>query len=389
MAEVMQGCCRYCSFDTVGSAVAHPFFPDLPLPAAHCPTISNNYQDTHNKLHVLMEQSFGQLSGHPQQTARSDGIVVWLHYSVAAKVVGMTQPRRRLIDPNQTPYYHCVSRCVRRAFLCGKDGYTGKSFEHRRGWIARRLHDLAQIFAIDLCAYAVMSNHYHVVLRIDVSMLEDLTDEEVVERWSRLHRIPETFEAMGDTEKTGLIGSWRERLGSISWFMKSVNEPLARRANREDGCKGRFWEGRFRSQALLDETALLKCMVYVDLNPVRAGIAATPETSEHTSVQARIEGRKASLAGFEGEGNGGFELPMRCRDYLVLVDQTGRHLRRGKRGRIDPELDPILKRLQTNASWFDDIKNLTRRYCRAIGSVASLTSYRKALGQQRLRGLAG
>ncbi len=128
----------------------------------------------------------------------------------------MTLPRRRLIDPEQTPYYHCVSRCVRRAFLCGKDVVTGRSFEHRRGRIEARLHELAQIFAVDLCAYAVMSNHYHVVLRIDTSLLESLGDEDVVERWGRLHRIPDAFEAIGPSERTALIALWQDRLGSIS-----------------------------------------------------------------------------------------------------------------------------------------------------------------------------
>ena len=128
-------------------------------------------------------------------------------------MVGMTLPRRRLIDPEQTPFCHCVSRCVRRAFLCGKDDFTGKSFEHRRGWIEQRLHDLAQIFAIDLCAYAVMSNHYHVVLRIDSALLEGLSDAEVVERWSNLHSVPETFDVISDTERTALLAVWRERLG--------------------------------------------------------------------------------------------------------------------------------------------------------------------------------
>ncbi|MDH4109009.1 MAG: transposase [Gammaproteobacteria bacterium] len=302
--------------------------------------------------------------------------------------VCMTLPRYQKIDPGQTPYYHCVSRCVRRAYLCGYDTLSGRSFEHRRAWIEARLHRLARIFAIDLCAYAVMSNHYHVVLRIDVHRLKAMSHEEVIDRWTRLHRLPEGFESLSAFAQLVMIERWRSRLGSISWFMKSINEPLARGANREDGCKGRFWEGRFRSQALLDEAAVLKCMVYIDLNPVRAGIASTPEDSLHTSVKARIEHRDNALAPMAGERPTGFTLPIRRLDYIALVDATGRQWRLGRRGRIDPNLAPILARLYPAGSWVDELRHLTRRYCRAIGSIPSLLAYREALGQQRLRGLS-
>jgi len=303
----------------------------------------------------------------------------------------MTLPRSVQVDPSATPYYHCVSRCVRRAYLCGRDVVTGYNFEHRRAWLEQRLHKLAGIFAIDLCAYAVMSNHYHVVLHLNAEQLDSWDDEDVIARWQWLHRLPEGFEELDPALRVRLISVWRERLGSLSWFMKCVNEPLARLANREDGCKGRFWEGRFRSQALLDEAAVIKAMAYVDLNPVRAGNAATPEESAHTSVQARIEKRDEALAPMAGQQEQAFSLPMVLPDYLALVDYTGRALRRGKRGRIDPALRPILERLEraSPAGWLVEMTHLSRRYCRAIGSALSLREYRDFLGQRRLRGVAG
>ncbi len=98
----------------------------------------------------------------------------------------MTIARSKQISIEATPYYHCVSRCVRRAFLCGKDKFTGQSFEHRRQWIENKLLDISQYFMIDIASYAIMNNHYHVVLKIDSEGAKDLTDLEVVKNWHQL-----------------------------------------------------------------------------------------------------------------------------------------------------------------------------------------------------------
>src|SRR5262245_39648615 len=215
----------------------------------------------------------------------------------------MTCPRKAIVSLQDTPYYHVVSRCVRRAFLCGYDEYAGRDYSHRRHWVLERLTELTSAFAIDVCVYAVMSNHYHLVLRVDRARALGWSPQEVVARWRKLHRIPTLVERWlsgeaGEAEREVaecMISLWRERLYNLSWFMRCENEHLARRANEEDDCKGRFWEGRFKSQALLDEAALLTAMVYVDLNPIRAGIAETPEQSEFTSIYQRIrESRSAT-----------------------------------------------------------------------------------------------
>ncbi|AHF05104.1 hypothetical protein MARPU_15575 [Marichromatium purpuratum 984] len=212
----------------------------------------------------------------------------------------MTRPRASLVSLSDTPWYHVVTRCVRRAYLCGFDRLTGRSFEHRRGWVELRLRQLAGVFAIDVAAYAVMSNHVHLVVRLDAERASQWSDEEVLRRWRCLFRgpvvvkrflSPATRAGMTEAELeviAGLIATYRARLADLSWFMRVLNESIARAANREDGVRGRFWEGRFRSQAILDETALLAVMAYVDLNPIRAGIAETPEASAHTGIAARI-----------------------------------------------------------------------------------------------------
>jgi hypothetical protein len=172
--------------------------------------------------------------------------------------------------------------------------------------------------------------------------------------------------------------------------MRCINEPLARRANREDECKGRFWEGRFKCQALLDESALLKCMAYVDLNPIRAGVATTPESSAYTSIKARTNGRESHLAPFFEDAHercGMTPIPIRKKDYLELVDWSGRQLRRDKRGKICTSLPPILERLDIAGDvWVAEMTHYGRWYYRAVGSLETLHSYCEHLGQRWLKG---
>ena len=158
---------------------------------------------------------------------------------------------------SDTPYYHCVSRCVRRAFLCGQDRDTGHCYEHRRQWIVERLHLLALLFAVDICAYAVMTNHYHLVVKLGCA--DDWSDEDVVARWLTLFRGPllarqflagEVLDPAQRQTVTDIAGVWRQRLQDLSWFMKCLNEPIARLANARDDCTGHLWEARFTSQAL-------------------------------------------------------------------------------------------------------------------------------------------
>ncbi|MCF6194293.1 MAG: hypothetical protein L3J46_08170, partial [Kangiellaceae bacterium] len=214
----------------------------------------------------------------------------------------MTIARRELVD-NETPgFYHCTNRCVRRTFLCGIDELTGKDFSHRKDWLEQRMFELAEIFAVQLFAHAVMDNHYHIVLYLEPLAPLNWSDEKVAECWLKAYpgrldkpkfaqqRVLKKQAIMSDKKK---LKKYRQRLGSLSWFMGRLNEPLAKQSNREDFCTGRFWEGRYSSQVLLDEAAVFSCMAYVDLNPVRAGIVEKLEDAKNTSVKKRLEKIKA------------------------------------------------------------------------------------------------
>ena len=288
----------------------------------------------------------------------------------------MPRARKHLVCLADTPYYHVTSRCVRRAFLCGVDRDSGRSYEHRRAWIEERIRVLSSLFSVHLCAYAVMSNHYHLVVKLNPEEPRDWSDDEVLSRWTSLFKGPllvqryRAGEALLEVELEtvrAIAAVYRARLGSLSWFMKCLNEPIARRANAEDRCTGHFWEARFHSQALISEQALIAAMAYVDLNPIRARMAKTLEESEYTSIRARLSGNsdelRTAMARLIDDGElhhfetpvrplmpfsdtGGRDtLPIGERDYVELVEASGRVARPGKRGFIDPNLEPILERL--------------------------------------------
>jgi hypothetical protein len=211
----------------------------------------------------------------------------------------------------------------------------------------------------------------------------------------------------------------RRRLSNVSWFMKCLSEPIAKRGNREEEVSGHFWEARYKVQPLLDEMAIAACMAYVDLNPIRAGIALTPETSDFTSVQERIVDRQSATEVFttdsqdqrveHGEHAGWLApvalepprqkvrenqpsrrasnkgcLPMTLDQYLKLLDWTGRQLRKDKAGKIPTEFDPILERLDCSVeSWLDLVQNFRKRFRTEAGLASSLQSVSSARRSRR------
>ena len=340
----------------------------------------------------------------------------------------MTSARKSLVDSSVTPYYHCISRCVRRAFLCGEGA------EHRKQWIEDRLQELAEIFAIDVCAYAVLDNHLHVVLRLDDATAAGWSDLEVAARWGRLFpprgkdRQPlEVSEAWLNERVADAkwIAAARERLNSLSWFMKCLKEPLARRANREDECRGTFWEARFKSIAILDDEALLTTLAYVDLNPLAAGMAKTPETSAHTSIKARIDHCReqgtlpamvdqpadrtrvdtppeddsfwlvpiADRRERDPSARAGVSTLTNFAGYLRLLDWSSRLFRRGK-ARVPREVADLLDRLGSSAGMFQQRLEKLRQSDRVYGVVfathrADLRRVAAERGVSRLANLNG
>ena len=327
--------------------------------------------------------------------------------------------RREVLSEGEIQVVHCVNRCVRRGFLCGVDELTGKNYEHRRQWMRNRLEFLAGIYGVDVLGFSVMSNHLHVILRSRPDVVKDLSDEEIARRWWNL--FPQRRNKDGspaepaDTDLNHLMADTkvpaelRARLSSISWFMRCTSEVIARMANAEDECTGRFWEGRFKATVLPDEAAIAACMAYVDLNPIRAGLAATPEKSDFTSAQERIadlkaadevstsdakdarieHGRKAGwLAPVELEpkrkkvrekrstrraSNKGCVF-MSLAQYLQLLDWTGRQLKPGKRGAIPRNAPPILDRLNLSAEvWLHAVEHFGKR--RAANRVTPASKF--------------
>ncbi|WP_019894141.1 transposase [Hydrogenovibrio halophilus] len=346
----------------------------------------------------------------------------------------MTRARDSQINLSETPWYHLVNRCVRRAFLCGIDAISGRNYEHRKPWIEQRMMQLASVFAIDVAAFAVMSNHYHLVVRVNQVKAESWSMDEVLLQWTQLFAAPKLVQDYLADPKALSAGSlkrvqeqveiYRERLMDISWYMRVLNESIARYANQEDEVKGRFWEGRFKSQALLDEQAVLAAMAYVDLNPVRANIARELLDSDFTSVQRRLQGvyhfeaapeklpglvKKTSdkesafaqpflerlekiptapLLAFDASGLEDSAIPCSATDYMAYVDFLGRAVHPDKSGHMNENLPPLMQRLGLDDKHMEAFvqSSWLNKFGGAVGQVMSLNKHRDERDQRFVKG---
>jgi len=290
--------------------------------------------------------------------------------------------------------------------LCGDDPYTGQSFDHRKAWIVERLRFLTAVFCIDVCAYAVMSNHLHLVLRLMAERARQLSQKQVVARYCKV--FPggkDQLEELPEAEQDALIEVWRERLCDISWMMRALNEWVARRANQEDGCTGRFWEGRFKSKALLDERGLLTCMAYVDLNPDRAGITDSLEASDFTSIQARLQARAAAEAAVSsGRGRStrtpvglapmsddkgslhGERLPIDFEAYLDLLRWTADVQHGSRNAKRDPAPNLLDRLGLCPDGWVRTMRQHQLATCTALGQLDALDAEARRRGRAWLHG---
>ncbi len=272
--------------------------------------------------------------------------------------------RAEQFDPTEVCVVHAVQRCVRRAFLAGVDEKSGKDFSFRREWIRRRMEALASVFGIDVLTYAILSNHMHLILRNRPDVVASWSDQQVAIRWLRVfpgRRLEEHLAEPTENDVNMLVNQperlavIRERMSDVSWFMRALAEPIARMANRQDECTGRFWEGRFKALRIVDETGLLACAMYVDLNPVRAAMASSPDDSVHTSAFDRIQSDKGKVI-----DSAAFNL------VPVSTEESGKAIR-------ETPVDELRKKLKQKK------RNPTGRKIRRDGWLSPLTLDREVL----------
>jgi REP element-mobilizing transposase RayT len=341
-------------------------------------------------------------------------------------------PRAEVIDPNEVTIVHVINRTVRRSFLLGDDPFSGKNFDHRKVWIEEMLEHFAAYFGIDLLAYSLLSNHYHLILRTRPEMVASWDETEVARRWLMIcpqrrcrGATPKPTEAELNSIRNCPVklAEARERLSSVSWWIRLLNQRVAQRANRETDEVGRFWQDRFRSIRIEDEESLLACAAYVELNPIRAAMAETIEGSEYTSVKRRIEAELqdselnqpvtepvistkvrrdsflAKLCIDEANDPIGVvpsETGRRCSDkgflsmdltaYLELLDWTARQLVPGKCGSTPKDTPPILKRLGLQpTSWLELVSDFEDTFCHLAGRCDRIDAARSHQTQRRFR----
>ena len=333
--------------------------------------------------------------------------------------------RRKLLGRDRKAVYHCWARCVRRAFLWGQDQLTGQDYSHRRDWILTREEQLAGLFAIEVEFHAELSNHLHLMLRSRPDVARRWSAYEVARRYLTATRIAKCMtdelplpheklieQAMRNKKR---IQQMRRRLSKISWFMGILCENIARRANAEDGCHGKFFESRFKCRECADSHGMLICALYVDLNPIKAGEALSPRTARYTSAYQRIKaqdqrsGSPNRADGWLGEltlrgeslqdeaiayssrwGRRASDLgllPISFKDYLRLLEWTARQLRSGRLQNIPQDVEALLDRLKVNEeAWLDTFERYDQVFCHAVGTPVSLAKVAERMDRRCLKG---
>ena len=350
--------------------------------------------------------------------------------------------RAEVFSPDEIAIVHVMNRTVRRCFLLGDDPISGKNFDHRKGWMEEQLEHQAAYFAIDLICYALMSNHFHLILRSRPDIVATWDDAEVARRWLMLcpkrksskrkqqdsrPKEPTQAEIDAIVNDPVELKELRSRLSDISWWMRLLSQRIGSRANRDDKEIGKFWQSRFRGVRLLDEASILACAAYVDLNPIRAAIAENIEGSMYTSAQQRVlelqsktsssgqggrqrsrKGRLAcglkSIAGALSpvgltEGNSGIGtcvhdggrrasdkgfLPISTAEYLELLDWTARKIKSGKRRATPKCAAPLFERLGIDErSWIELTRDFGRLFSTVAGKPTVIDSTRSPKRGQR------
>ncbi len=329
--------------------------------------------------------------------------------------------RAEIFNPNEIACLHVMARVCRRCFLLGNDPITQKNFDHRKIWVEDQLHVQAAHFGIDLISFAIMSNHMHFVLRSRPDVVETWNETEVARRWLMIcpKRRDKQGRALEPTESEldairdnpAALQQIRTRLSDISWWMRILCQKIAMRANKDDKEVGKFFQSRFKAVKLLDEEAILACSAYVDLNPIRAGLATSIEASQFTSGKKRFEAARERvsqpslspdrfLSPIPLESSKGSEgpkpnrhktrcsdkgvLPLSNLDYLQLLDLTARMHRGDKKGFTPSKLPLLMQRLGIDVErWRKLTKDFGRMFSQVAGKAQTVRDARSLKTKRR------